>query len=183
MYTEKHPYLCTLNSVVRAKLHTNWNAFMIALVGNLFVVVVLSANIAAGECFFHVALINAVNNARGILLGQTKHCILLQAGKKYKRSVAYIQKYLYGDLYCAFSNQFELKCSVVCFCLDVDSLKQCTVTQEKDYQFYYCEDGSLYPHPPHKAQCWLSIATTSLRTNTHFCQYNQSYLSSLWEQT
>lgn len=71
------------------------------------------------------------------------------------------------------SNQCEpSERSCVCFCQAGDSLEQCTVTQEKDYQFYYCEGGSLYPRPPHTSQCWLSIETKSLRTKTHTAANN-----------
>ena len=42
-------------------------------------------------------------------------------------------------------------CVFMCVCgwalLSDRSVEQCTVTQEKDYQCYYCEDGSLYSCP------------------------------------
>lgn len=45
--------------------------------------------------------------------------------------------------------------------------KQWTVTQEKHYQFYYCQAGSLPPCPPSTWQCWLGISKQRPpRTNT-----------------
>ncbi len=61
----------------------------------------------------------------------------------------------------------EVQCACLCFSLAGDSLEQCTVTQEKDYRFYYYDDGSLNPHPPHKTQCWLIDRNKKVSENKH----------------